>query len=188
MGAVNPFHHVAITGLHRLDSTLRHLASQGTKKAAKAGLSAALTVVVKAVRQQVNATPGITSDLKREARRAIGKRVRTKRLHVTGKVGFGVGKRKSKVAAATKARAKRIAKGKASGGVGISAANIHWAVLGTSERRTDDTGRATGKMPPLLKGVVQRAAKVSASHAVKRMADKTAEVMQREAMKAKKGR
>jgi hypothetical protein len=84
-----------------------------------------------------------------------------------GTHGVIVAKAGAAVGAASKKKAKRKG-GDKKRGVGISATNLHWLILGTDERtvkRTkmyrygrliDVTNWPTGKMPPLLKEVVRQ--------------------------------
>ncbi len=129
--------------------------------------------------------------LRREARGSIGKRFSRGGTNVLGrttrplaKVGFAVGKRKARermISRAVKRHKERHGGVKSKGGVGVSAANIHWFVLGTSERVTK-AGRRTGRIsPPPFKGVAKRAAAASAGPAMAAAVRKGKQAIEREA-------
>ncbi len=180
-----------LTGDKELIRKLNGLSRSGAKKAARAGLNAGATPVLKAARAAVNSAsppagstgPGWDS-LKKTARRALKKRFVKGKLDV--KVGFGVGSSKSKAAKAKRMTAhERSTYGQGGAGlvrgVGISEANIHWFVLGTSERRTKK--RRTGSIRPVLADVVPNATMQSAGASVEAARRKIAEVIEREARK-----
>jgi pyruvate dehydrogenase complex dehydrogenase (E1) component len=183
---------VSVTGLKNLDRKLARLQKEVAPKAAKAGTQAALTLVAKGMRQAVNSTDASTA-LKAEARRAIGSKVRKggtdkfgKTREPVAKVGFAVGKKRKKaVAASQKARGERAAKGKAGGkGVGVSAQNIHWFVLGT-KKRTVTTGRFAGKevgeIDPIFGGVTDVAMQTHGEAAAAAGAAKAKAIVEKEA-------
>jgi hypothetical protein len=119
-----------ITGDKALDRKLKRLATSGQKRIARAALGKALTVLARGIRNAVDPK-------QKSAKKTVG--TKNKKNKKTGvheaKVGFGVGKK-------TKSKKQRDPK---KGGVGISKENIHWLILGTTERHRDD-GAATGKM------------------------------------------
>jgi hypothetical protein len=170
-------------GLDRLIATCKAMASTGGPKAMRAGLNAALTVLAKAERQAINASSA-SPQMKRAARLTIGKRLKREGLSksvFSGKAGFAVGK------ASKRKREKAIARAgdKSRRGVGISASNIHWPVLGTVER--NNGGHSTGRMPASLKGLVNSAAQGALPAMLEAARAKTQQVLAAEAAKAKKG-
>jgi hypothetical protein len=191
-----------LLGDRELKRKLDRLSRKGSKKAIEAGVRAGMQPVAKAMRAGINMTSDASPELKREARKTIGARIvkATKKEERQGKVGFKVGKRKAAIGKAVAAREKRIAKGAKGGGVGVSAANVHWFVLGTKKRKLDSPvvaaiGRTkggdmiirrvqqTGKVGPVF-GDVTRQAVASASGAFFATAkQKTLQVIQKEAKK-----
>jgi hypothetical protein len=181
-----------ITGDRTLDRKLKHLAERSGRRAMARGVSAGMTVLGKACRAAINATPGATPGMKREARRAIGKRFQrggTNRMGRTtaqvAKVGFAVGKRAAAAARARalghEGRAKRIEAGETAGrGVGISIANIHWFVLGTKERQ-HKSGHPTGSMEGVFGDVTERAFAAGHGAALQAARDKIAAEIEKEA-------
>jgi len=178
----------ALRGLDQLVRTINRLKDQTAKKAAKAGLNAGLTELDKAIKQVVN-NSNASPELKRAARLTVGKRLLKEaetRDITRAKAGFGVGLsgklKRAKAAVRVAARkAKRAAAGKKSSGVGVTAANIHWFVLGTKDRftgakttrvggrsytkKTGNPRHHTGTEPAILHGVIQ-AAEASAGPAI----------------------
>ena len=170
-----------LQGLDKLVRTIGRLKDQSAKRAAIAGLNAGVKELGRAIKTAVNASSA-SPELKRAARAAVGTRVlknTESRAVIAAKGGFGVGlHRKRKRATAAAKRAKRAAAGKTTHGVGIDVSDIHWPVLGTSERQTGSkttqqfrggqrwhytkaTGNPvhkTGKMPDILHGVMAAAA------------------------------
>jgi len=136
------------------------------------------------MRAAINATDA-SPELKREARKTIGARFgRTRAIDVRhAKVGFSVGKRAAAVRRAKAARTKRIEAGKSGGGgVGISAANIHWFVLGTDSRE-HKSGHPTGQIANIFGEVTRLAFATSAMASVHAARKKISEVIKREARK-----
>ncbi len=166
-----------LQGDKELIRKLNDLGSKGAKKATRAGIRAAMTPVAKAARAAVNAAPG-SPELKRAARKAIGNRFAARTG--TAKVGFGVGKASRAKRSAAKQRAIAGASGERKG-VGVSAANIHWFVLGTQERRTSK--RATGRIESVLANVIPNATMQSAGASVEAARQKIQQVIEREARK-----
>ncbi len=175
---------VSITGARELDRKLQYLTTAGSKRAVSAGINAGLTVVTKEIRAEIGNTPVIirgtdSSAVKRAARKSIGKKWRrggTNRMGKTtarvAKAGFAVGKKQPP---AEKRPGKR--------GVGLSARNIHWFVLGTKERHQYTTGRKTGKIRAFLEDVIHKAMATSGGQVVMAIRDKTAQVITHEARK-----
>lgn len=140
---------VTVEGLTELVDTFKRLEDKTAKSLMAAGVRASLTNVARAMRKAVNASSA-SSGLKRAARKQVGSRFRKGGLDrmgrqhaVVAKVGFAVGKK------ATLERAE-------GRGVGISERNVHWAVLGTDERK-HKSGHPTGRMPALLAGITEQA-------------------------------
>ena len=177
-----------LKGLDRLQRTLTAIGDKASRKAAKAGVNAGLTPLVRAMRSAVNAT-GASPELKRAARQSLGKRVMKKEgRELSGKAGFGVGKPTK--AKKTKAHERSVygqGGAKLVRGVGISAANIHWPVLGTKERRQKKTGHRTGAMPVLLPDVIRSAVATSGSAVLEAARAKITKVLAAEAAKLRKG-
>ena len=169
---------IGITGLEELRATLVTIKDRGVKKAVKAGINAGLQQGVSALRSAVNSSPA-SAELKAAARKTIGKSLRFYDGNYIGKFGFGVG---------AAAKGKRIAKAQAGhdkrggGGVGLSAQNIHWPVLGTAERKTQ-SGHRTGAMPASLAGLVAQAAASAAPQMTTATAAKISQVLLSEALK-----
>ena len=171
-----------LKGVDELQWALVSLRDKAAGKAARAGVNAALTPLVRAMRMAINGSSA-SPELKRAARQTIGKRVKKPSGQVVfGKAGFGVGRQ-----SAIKKLAAHIRAGdKSQRGVGISAANIHWPVLGTEERKTD-IGHPTGKMPPQLPHVIQSAVSASSSAMLEAARAKITKVLAAEAAKLRKG-
>jgi hypothetical protein len=154
------------TGLEGVDKLLgkfKDLADHGIRKAAKAGVNAGLQPLVSEIRKAVNSAP-ISPDLKSAVRKTLGKRILKKENQdLTGKAGFGVGKQGGAKGRAAKERAA------ASGmrGVGVSAADVHWFVLGTQARVSAMHAAPipNALVMPGLKGKAYRAAKAAAAGA-----------------------
>lgn len=117
--------------------------SLGTK-----AVNAGLRIIRTAIRNEI--PPSL-----KDAKKAIGsgfKKGRKKDVK-EAKVGAGVGqKRKAIAKKAAKQQEKRGKKG--SSGIGIGVANIHWFILGTGPR-AHKSGKSTGTMPALLRGIVR---------------------------------
>lgn len=138
----------ALSGDKDLLKSLRAVDDAMFNKVAPAGLRGYLRTTAAGIKSEI---PG---DYK-EARKGVHYRFvkRDKRTRQTmAKAGSQVGIKKARrETLGEQAQAKR---GKRPG-VGISVNNLHWAILGTSERQRKD-GRRTGRMDPLLPGVVSR--------------------------------
>ena len=132
-----------LTGVRQLDRKLASLSSKVVRKVASPAVNRALTVLKKGIQSEIPAQY-------KSAKKAIGKRFNKaktgeQRGLVVAKVGAGVG---------ADAKSRKVARTK-KGGVGISARNIHWFILGTGKRKTK-TGRNRGSMPAILAGCVER--------------------------------
>jgi hypothetical protein len=186
-----------IVGLDRVVRTINRLKDKTAQKAMRAGLTAGLRELNKAIRAGVNASQA-SPRLKTAARKAVGVRLMKEastRATIAAKGGFGVGfhgkRKREKAAVATKQR-----KADKQAGVGVSASNIHWFVLGTRPRATGartsrsrgrtyvkSTGHAvhsTGSLPPILAGITKRAAASSGPRIIKAITQKVQYAIARE--------
>lgn len=177
---------VGLRGLQELQQALATIKNVAGKKAAKAGINAGLVPLVSAMRAAVNAT-NASPEMKRAARKTLAKRLQRKGGETIGKAGFGVGKQTAAKTGKASARAALGRKGGGRGGVGISAANVHWPIFGTEDRVQTKTGRSTGRMPSQLPGVIAMAASACGPAMLEAAREKITQVLAREAAKAKKG-
>jgi len=142
----------ALSGQKELLAALKGIDDAMVDKIAPAGMRGYLRETAKGVKSE------IPSQFK-DARQGVGSRFvkRDKRTKlVTAKAGSKVGIKTQRLEAmAEKASAKRGKKGSRRG-VGISANNIHWAIMGTKQRTRKSDGASTGQMGPLLPGIVPR--------------------------------
>lgn len=176
---------VAIYGTQQLRRRLLTLGTLGSGRVIAAGVRAAMPVIALGFKAAINASsvsgPYVTGggeNLKREARESVGWKFRkggTDRMGKTtqpvAKAGFAVASKKqraTRIASAVKMRRKRIARGEQSAkGKGLSAQNIHWAVLGTVERHPKrDSFKNTGKMPAFFKGSGEKAIAIAGAAAM----------------------
>lgn len=139
-----------IEGLNELQRELIAIRRKQPQIAARV-LSAGLKEVAKELKS-------IIPDSLAGAKATVGQRVSKSDSDQRGKVGYGVGR-------GNRAMSRR---SKVSGGIGISANNVHWFVLGTKNRRTK-RGFNRGRMPPLLQGTLARAVASSQSAALEAM-------------------
>ena len=169
----------AISGERELLKALKGIDDAMVDKIAPAGMRGYLRETAKGIKSEI---PGQF----KSARKGIGNRFvkrdkRTKK--VTAKAGSQVGiKKERRKAWGEQAKAKR---GNRSG-VGISANNIHWAILGTSDRTRKTDGRNTGKMAPLLPGVVPAGVRKSKSAALAKFRELSKKELIRQARKRRK--
>lgn len=135
------------------------LKESGCKRAARSGISAGMTVLVRAIRSA--APVGETGAVKR----SIGRRIVKERGSdkITGKVGINVGK-------------KTVARGK-------HAPHGHLVALGTGERRRT-SGGSTGRMP--ANRFVSQATKAAHGRAQAAMKTKLRERLRAEVAKARR--
>jgi len=119
---------LTVTGHTKIDAALRRISDpKSVNRIARKAITAGQRLVVSAIKREI---PGSLKD----AKAAIGSKFRrAKTGQVSARVGAAVGKKQE-------ARTRR-----KSGGVGIGAANIHWAILGTGQRFTRK-GYARGAM------------------------------------------
>ena len=178
MGAV-------LLGDKELERKLKHLSRRGSKRAITAGIRGSMVPIARAMRAAINATAAST-DLKREARKAIGARFgKTRRITERhAKVGFSVGKKAKQIRAAY--RSKKVDEK----GVGISATNVHWFVLGTDERvlkkgsaRGPKAGHPTGQIVNVFGDVTRLAMAGSMAASVAAARKKITQAIEREARK-----
>lgn len=132
-----------VTGLKEIDDALKYLERQAANRIARAGLAKGARLAAKQIKQQVPASL-------KNIRKAIGSTVRKAKGGeskgiTAAKAGAGVGTASQRAKSIQKDRGKKK-------GVGISAQNIHWYILGTTARQTK-TGHSTGRMPahPIVK-------------------------------------
>lgn len=175
---------VILTGDKELDEALEILA--GHKKArsiSRSGLGAYLTVCKKGIK---SATPGSMKDLRKD----IGQRIMPDRANkkvTIGKVGYAVGKGGKAMQEPKVDRGGRPGKG-------ISGRNVHWWIMGTTDRHTGSikgkpTGkpvRYTGKMPALSPpGPVETGMAAVRGQAVSAMRERIAKRIEAETNKLK---
>lgn len=145
-----------VTGDRALDRKLAELSAGAVKKVMKPAIAAGLRVSAKAMKAAV---PGNM----KSAKKAIGSRFNKSPRNgtVMAKAGAGVGMKIAKIRKMDKKNSERRGNNP---GVGISARNIMWFILGTAQRftgskrvRSDKTGNtrkatggavhSTGRMP-----------------------------------------
>lgn len=197
-----------MSDLRGFDELQRRLERLGTprqvKQIARQALTAGQRVVVRSIKSKI---PGVYKD----ARKAVGQSLKRSRFGenagmVAAKVGFGVGKKvqtDAEMQAAGKRRKSSSGggvgvknKGKTRSGVGLSARNVHWAVLGTDDRYTGQTTRRarggvritkrgtgkrrySGRMPAILAGVVKSGLQSSSTEAVAKIKEKMGDGIRR---------
>jgi hypothetical protein len=175
-----------LLGDKQLERKLKHLSHRGSKRAITAGIRAGMTPIAQAMRAAINSADA-SAELKREARKTIGARFgKTRKISERhAKVGFAVGKRQKQIKTAQKGHGER-----GGGGVGISAANIHWYVMGTDERvlkkgsaRGPKAGHPTGQIANVFGEVTRLALAGSMQASVAAARKKISQVIEREAKK-----
>lgn len=167
----------AVTGIKELDAMLRHIRETGSKKVARAAITAALTSMTKTLKSVIDSTPASPA-AKRAAKQTIGKRFARGGTSRTGKVtqfvaktGFTVGQKKAIVARRAAAKA-----GKSNRrGVGITANNIGWLIFGTRPRETTKK-HSTGSGPALFLGVTDKAVAAGSGLAIRAAEEKARSV------------
>jgi len=194
---------VTVIGDKRLERKFNDLERRAARRVATKGVRAMTVPIVKALRAAVTATD-TSSALKREARKTIGKKFRRVQGMPTARVGFGVGKKQMKTTKAGTGRTKFVAmerdergrskkglrKEVAAKGVGISAANIHWFVLGTDKRfltkgsaKGFKAGHPTGKIDPPFSDTMKQAVAANSGAALAAARAKISQEIRREAAK-----
>lgn len=120
---------VLLTGVEECDKLLQSVGKKIGNRVARRVLNSGVRLAAKKIKAQTDI---------RSVKKAIGGSVKKKHraTEIVAKAGAGVAIKKSKAAP----------KGGTRGGVGIGAANVHWYILGTAERRTK-AGKSTGRMP-----------------------------------------
>jgi hypothetical protein len=119
---------VFLTGIEECDKLLKAVGKKIGNRVVRTVLNRAVGMASKKIKAQTSV---------RSVKRSIGKKVKAKGGKIDAKAGGAVGIKKSK----------GVPKGGTRGGVGIGAANVHWYILGTAERRTKK-GANRGRMPP----------------------------------------
>ena len=178
---------VTFVGEKELRRKLIMLEQVTSKKAIRAGVNAALTPVVRAIRSEVNGTSA-SSEAKRAARKTVGKNLATSKGQIAvAKAGFGVGKTSK---ARSRALGRRLNNRKSKRGVGIDSPNIHWLVFGVGDegsspkrvkRVQKKSGRETGTFRGLFLGVVASASLSAASASLNAARQKIWQITKRDA-------
>jgi len=165
-----------ILGIPELDARLDGLKLAVANRVARSALSKGVRVAVKKIKAEVPST-------QKHLRKAIGGYVKKQKRGankgiVEAKAGAAVGKNKAAQASdAVAANAARNGKG----GAGISAANIHWYIMGTQERTVKKTGQRVGRMP--ANPIVQRAMATGKGPVLAAVKDGVMDGIEREAAK-----
>lgn len=165
-----------VTGDDQLDKFLLEFETKTARQAMRSGLRAGNNVIKKAIQKETSI---------KSVRDSIGSIVvQKKNGEIISKVGAGVGK-STGLGAAKKEIAAGVNRPEGKKGVGMSARNIHWYVLGTAQRRTK-SGRNTGRMP--ANGIVKAGWSKCRSAAMKALQDKTAQMLNRVSWGTRKGK
>lgn len=141
-----------ILGIPELDARLEGLQLAVANRVARGALAKGARLAAKKIKAEIPSG-------QKQLRKAIGSSAKKQKRGpnkgwVEAKAGAAVGKKAAKQKAeAEQTKAQRKAAKKA--GVGISAANIHWYIMGTAERTVKKTGQRVGRMP--ANPVVQKA-------------------------------
>lgn len=193
----------ALRGATKMKKRFDKLTTKTEVKLTEAGIRAGLTPLARAMRFAINAT-GASKDLKKAARATIGKSFKRRKgggKSKSGKAGFGVGKPSKKKSMTTYERTSRGQGGAGlATGVGVSSANIHWFVLGTTFRRPKTgpvvavlpdkndfiTVTKFGRIVPPFKCVIAVASKSAKSEMLNAARSKVAQVLARETAKLRK--
>jgi hypothetical protein len=180
-----------LEGVEQLNRKLESLGTTTARRAMRSAVNAALTPIVKAARGRINAASA-SSELKTEARKYIGKRLKKQfgggARNTEAKAGFAVGMTVKKAAKAQKSKFYRMDNKRK--GVGVSAANIHWFVLGTARRRLwtgsargPKAGHSTGQIVPPFAGVMESAVAISQNAALAAARNKLSQILLKEAQR-----
>lgn len=180
---------------------LQRLAEAVPEKMMRPALGAAMTATAKRVRSAINSSSASPA-VKKAARKTIGKRYKKgKDGQPAVKVGFGVGKpSKRKRMGAHERSVYGQAGAKLATGVGLSANNVHWFVLGTQRRllkkgpaiippdeygdfRTLIAGDSTGAIKPTLAGAIPQAMAGASDFVANEMARRVRDLLAKEARK-----
>lgn len=162
-----------VEGLDLLLKKMSVLENKSAEKILGAMVRAKLNVIGKQMKKD-------TSKKVKEGRRGVRARFKHKinKNMIKALVGFGVGKRK-------KNEPKKVnRRGNKTGGVGISAQNIHWWVAGTEQRETRPPNEAyRGQMPAMQPGLAAHAATKSRGQQNKFMIERGALMLKKELSK-----
>lgn len=167
-----------VIGARQVSQAFHELRQSVQTRITRSAQRTAMSVVAKEIKKQI---PGRYKD----ARKAIGSSVKKgKSKLVEAKAGVGVGYKRKKRERDDEKRASK-AKGKRRG-VGISANNIHWMILGTKSRKQKTTGHPTGIMQPNeeVKDIVKKGWEQSRHLYGQTMQKRMTELIAREAAKA----
>jgi hypothetical protein len=159
-----------ILGIEELDRRLEGMKLAIANRCARAGLTKGARLAAKLIKKQV---PGSQKHI----RKSIGSSVKKQkggpnRGFTQAKAGAAVGRASKETGKA--ARGKR-------GGVGISAQNIHWYIMGTAERTVKKTGQRSGRMP--ANPIVQKAMASGKTQVIEAIKEGTLASIDRERMK-----
>jgi hypothetical protein len=126
-----------LAGMASIDRRLSKLAGASARKVVRSGMTAGLSVLVKQMRKEVAAEPGLSPHAKKALKRVVNKRFKKRKRQdaLDAKAGFAVGKAREPQRS-----------GKNKTGVGIGSRNVHWFALGTKLRRVKSTGRSVGRI------------------------------------------
>lgn len=156
-----------LTGDKEIDRKLERLKTGVANKIVRRGMTKALRLITKGIKSEV---PSPYKDAKRAIGYRFDKKGGASRDQVRAKAGAGVGKQR-----------KPKERGKGRRGVGISGANIHWAILGTDERQTKT--HPTGVMPPIMPDIVKAGFNKTSSQAMAVIASEVTAGIEAEAAK-----
>ncbi len=153
-----------ITGQKELDKALSALKVSVANRVLRPAIGKSLRIISKAIKGKIQAPY-------KDAKRGIGARLGKTRENkkVTAKVGSAVGmraKRIKKINESLKEKRKKRKGTKKTIGVGISPSNLHWFILGTTERKHEKTGKSLGVMRPKLGDVVEEGFRQSSALAI----------------------
>ena len=143
---------IEVQGLQEAINNIEFLRDRARVSIARASLRGGMTIVAKQMRRDLDPKA-------KEAKRAVGTRFKATKtgLIIEAKVGFAVGKNKTKLG-------RKKARDHGRKGVGISGINIHWWTIGTRSRslkqgspRGPKAGHPTGIMPAMQPDLASRA-------------------------------
>lgn len=137
-----------VTGIESLDRKLDALESRIARKVVRSATAAGLTVLSKAIRDEITHDPGLSREAKRALKRAVGQRFQRRRRTSTlyeAKAGFGVGAARKKQ---PQRSGKNVTKAGRPIGTGLAGQNVHWFALGTQARYTKSR-RFAGQIKPV---------------------------------------
>lgn len=134
---------MVVTGVKELDDRFQELGRKGMARVARSSIGKGLTVIKKAIQKAIPpaAKYADRGHQTKTIRGAIGTSMKVSKItgQQEAKVGAAVGKKQSAIRAFVRPGKKR-------GGVGISANNIHWYIMGTDRRYTRKKAYR-GRMP-----------------------------------------